>query len=83
MTIEGTLHFELDLTVNECEEGVILTHANVVTSVELRAALTNNDATSVNSCVTENLYTKALSLGVTTVAGRAATFLMCHFLASL
>ncbi len=79
---EGALHFELDGAVNEGVERVVLARADVVAGVELRAALTNDDAASVDGCIAENLHAKTLRLGVTTVAGGAAAFLVCHFICS-
>ncbi|OLA93407.1 MAG: hypothetical protein BHW60_05475 [Sutterella sp. 54_7] len=52
---EGALHFELDGAVNEGVERVVLARADVVAGVELRAALTNDDAASVDGCIAENL----------------------------
>ena len=51
----------------------------MIAGVEHGAALTDDDAAGVHKRVAENLYTKALSLRITTVAGRAAALLMCHF----
>ena len=50
---EGALHFELDGAVNEGVERVVLARADVVAGVELRAALTNDDAASVDGCIAE------------------------------
>ena len=60
---EGALHFELDGAVNEGVERVVLARADVVAGVELRAALTNDDAASVDGCIAENLHAKTLRLG--------------------
>lgn len=60
MTVETTLDFELDDAVNEGVERVILAHADVVAGVELRAALTNDDAAGADRRVTENLDAKTL-----------------------
>lgn len=79
VTVEFTLDFELDDAVNESVEGVVLAHADVFARVELGAALANNDAACVDGCIAENLDAEALSLGIATVAGRAAAFLVCHF----
>jgi hypothetical protein len=62
----------------ECEQGVILAATDIVTWVEVRAALANNDFACVDQLATETLHTKALGIGVATVAGAGSTFLMCH-----
>ena len=78
-----SLDFKLHRAVNLGKQGVVTTHTDVVAGVELRTTLTNNDAASIDSCITKNLHTKTLSLGVTTVAGRTAALFMCHFLTLL
>ena len=62
---------------------MVAADTDVIAGVELGAALTNDDAASVDHGVTENLDAEALSLRVTTVAGGTAAFLVCHFLCSL
>ena len=77
------LDLELHRTVNLSKQRMVTTHADIVTRMELRATLANDDATGGDRGVTKNLYTKTLSLGITTVAGRTATLFMCHFLTLL
>ena len=78
-----SLDFKLHRAIDLGKQGVVTTHTDIVAGMELRAALTNDDAASVNGCVTKNLHTKTLGLGITTVAGRTAALFMCHFLTLL
>ena len=52
---------ELYRSVNECIEGVVLTHTNIVTGVVLRATLANNNVACNNLLATENLNAESLS----------------------
>ncbi len=47
-TLLLTTDGELDGAVDQCEQGVILAHADVVAWVELGTALANNDVASLN-----------------------------------
>jgi hypothetical protein len=47
--------------------------------MELRAPLAHDDVPGFNRLATVGLHPKPLAVGVTTVLGRALTFLMCHF----
>jgi len=69
---------EADGTVHESEERVVVTHADVRTGVELSAALANDDVAGDDGFATEALDAAKLGVGVTTVAGRTLSFLMCH-----
>jgi hypothetical protein len=48
---------------------VVLAQTNVLTSVELGAALTNDDAASQNCFAAETLHAQAFSFRIATVAG--------------
>src|SRR6476620_1554830 len=48
MTLQRALGCKLHLAVDQREQGVILAHADVVTSVHLGAALTDDDAAGVD-----------------------------------
>ncbi|BAB99754.1 Hypothetical protein [Corynebacterium glutamicum ATCC 13032] len=69
---------KLDSASLQCEESVVATATNILTWVELGAALTNKDLACGNLLTTETLDAKALSLGITTVAGARCTLLVCH-----
>ncbi len=47
-TLLLTTNGELDRAVDQCEQGVILAHADVVARVELGTALANDDFASLN-----------------------------------
>ena len=78
-----SLDFKLHRAIDLGKQGVVTTHADIVAGMELRAALTNDDAAGIDCSVTKNLHTKTLGLGITTVAGRTAALFMCHFLTLL
>lgn len=80
---EGALHFELDGAVNEGVERVVLARADVVAGVELRAALTNDDAASVDGCIAENLHAKTLRLESRPLRVEPPPFLCAIFYALL
>ena len=55
----GALDRKLDVTVLECEQGVILAHADVITGVELGAALTDDDRTCRDQLAAERFDAQA------------------------
>jgi hypothetical protein len=57
---------------------VISANAYVCTSVELGTALSNDNRSSGYRFTSECLDAQALACTITTVAGRPATFFMCH-----
>ena len=52
---------ELNSTIAESIERIILTHGNIVACIVLRATLANDDVTCNNLLTAENLNTKSLS----------------------
>jgi hypothetical protein len=46
--------------------------------VELGATLTHDDVASLDDLTTEHLHAKAFTFGIATVAGRTASFFVCH-----
>lgn len=70
--------FIADFAGLQGEERVVLAHANVHARVDAGAALTNDDVAGNDGLAAEDLYSAALTGTVTTVAGRAACFLMSH-----
>jgi hypothetical protein len=58
-TTEGAFYFKLDHAFDFREEGVILTHANAVASVELGAALTHDDVAGLDDLAAIHLHAKA------------------------
>ena len=56
-TTVASTALEVYNTINECEEGVILTHANVLARVVNSTALTHDDVTSDTLLTAPNLNT--------------------------
>lgn len=80
---EGALHFELDGAVNEGVERVVLARADVVAGVELRAALTNDDAASVDGCIAETFTPRRFALESRPLRVEPPPFLCAIFYALL
>ena len=73
-----TVGAELNGARGESEQGVIATTANVVTRVEVGAALAHDDFARLHALAAEALHPEALRIGITTVAGAGCALLMCH-----
>ena len=67
---------ELNVSVNESEECIVATDANVGSGVDLCSSLSNEDVTSDNLLAAELLNTETLGLTVTAVLCRTNTFFM-------
>ena len=67
---------ELDIAVDESEEGVIRTLADIVAGMDVGSALSDTDIACENELTVGALGTKALGVGVAAVLGRAHTFFM-------
>jgi hypothetical protein len=67
---------ELDLTVDQSKQGVIAADTNIVTGMNVRASLANQDVASQNELTVSALHAQTLGLGVTAVLGGAAALLM-------
>ena len=57
-----TLLCEHSCTVNQCEEGVILTHTHILTCVVNSTTLTNDDVACLRKLTTEKLQTESFAL---------------------
>jgi len=66
--------FKFDEAVDSGKNGVIFSHANVGSRVELRAVLPHDNIAGNDGLSTELLHTKTLALAVTPVAAAAASF---------
>ena len=73
MVLTQTL--EANNALNLCEQGVVLTAANIHTRVDLGAALANQDVACRYGLTVCTLYTQSLGLGIKTVLGRTTPFL--------
>ena len=69
---------ELDLAVDQSEQGVVLADTDVVARMNVRASLTNEDVASQNELTVSALRAESLRLRITAVLGGAAAFLMCE-----
>ena len=67
---------ELDLAVNECEQGVVAADPDVVARMDVRASLADQNVAGQNELTVCALDAEALGLGVTTVLGGTAALLM-------
>ena len=72
-------HRELDLTVRECEQRVVLADAHVLARVEVGATLANQNVASHDGFAAELLHTEVLEIRIATVARAGSALLMCHF----
>ena len=70
------LALELDGTVNQSKQGVILADANIDTGMDVGASLTNQDVAGQNELTVCTLHAQALSLGVTAVLGGTAALVV-------
>ena len=67
---------ELDDTVDQCEQGVILADTDTGTGMNVGTSLSDDNVASDNRLTVSLLDTKSLRIGVTAVLGRTDTFLM-------
>ena len=67
---------ELDLAVDQSEQRIVLADTDVVARMDVRASLANENVASQNELTVCALGAEALGLGITTVLGRAAAFLV-------
>lgn len=65
-------------SVRECEKGVITSPAHVVTRLERRTALTQDDRTGSHFLTTISLNSTKLRIAVASVSGGALSLFMCH-----
>ena len=74
------LPLEPHIAVNRREERVIAADADVVSGVDMRAALPNEDASRRHVMPGEAFDSEPFADAVTSVAGTAAALFMSHFL---
>lgn len=74
MFVGFALANEFDRTVYQSKQGVVFAHADVFAGMDSGAALTHDDAASVNGLFHRN-FTPSRSIPVTTIAGGTAAFL--------
>jgi hypothetical protein len=69
---------ERNLAMTEGEERVVAAEADVLARMEFGAALTHEDLAATNGLAAKTFHAKAPTGRVTTVARRAACFLVSH-----
>src|SRR5690348_10323720 len=69
---------ELDLAVDQREQGVVAAEADAHARVELRAALANDDVARVDGLAAVQLHAQELRVGVAAVARGTYALFMCH-----
>ena len=70
------LLLELYLTVDQSEEGIILTNTDVVAGMDGGSSLSDDNVAGENCLSVSLLYAKALRFAVTAVLGRTDTLLV-------
>ena len=73
-----TLALELDMTVDQSEQGVVSADADIDAGMDMRASLANQDVAGQNELTVSALHAQSLRLGITTVLSRTAALLMCE-----
>ena len=70
------LALELDGTVNQSEQGVILADTNVGAGMDVGASLANQDVASQDELTVSTLAAQSLGLGITAVLGGTAALVV-------
>lgn len=61
-----------------CIQGIITTLTNVLSWMDLRTTLSDNDLSWTSMGPIRHFHAKALPMGITTQTGTSARFFMCH-----
>ena len=69
---------ELDLAVNQGEQGPVATDTHILARMKLGAALPDDDAAGGDGLGAESLDAQTLGIAIAPVTGTALTFLVCH-----
>ena len=72
------LALELDMTVNQSEQGIVAADTDIVAGMDVRASLTNQNVAREDELTVRALHAQSLGLGITTVLSRTAALLMCE-----
>src|SRR5882724_7651253 len=76
--MRGALLAEIDLAVDQREQRVVGTHADVFAGVILRSTLTNDDVACNDGFTAEFFQAQTFRLRIAAVLGTAAGFFVCH-----
>ena len=74
------LALEKDSAVNQSEQGIITTNANVDTGMDVGASLANQNVASQNELTVSTLNAQALCLGITAVLSRTTALMVSKVL---
>ena len=69
---------ELDLSIDQCEEGPVASDPDIGAGPELGTALSDEDAAGADDLSTETLDPKSFTRAIAAVLYTATTFFMCH-----
>lgn len=78
LLLVASFSFELDSSVYECIQRIILADANIGTGMDTSASLTIQDIAGLNDLTVRTLCAKALRFRITAVLGGTDTLLMCE-----
>ena len=69
--------FKFNLTVDESEQGIVLTDTYVIAGMDMGSALSDDDVAGNDGLTVCLLHAKAFGLTVSAVLGRADSLFMC------
>src|SRR6266568_2934302 len=69
---------KLDIAIDQSEQRMVTTNANVISRLDLRSTLADNDAASSNKLTIITFHTQHFGLAIPTIAGATHTFFMRH-----
>jgi hypothetical protein len=69
---------ELDFAIDKRKQGIVFRQADIQAGADARAALAQNNRAGVNAFAVKAFDAESLRITVATIAGRAATFFVCH-----
>jgi len=75
--------FEFDETIDQRIQRVVFAETHVQAGANVRAALANDDRSSLHVLTVKSLDAQALGITVATISSRTATFFVCHIFAPL
>ena len=69
---------ETNLPVGKGKEGVVTSHADILSGMKSGAPLADDDGTGGDGLAAKTFYSETLAAAVATVSCRSLTFFMCH-----
>jgi hypothetical protein len=69
---------ETNLPVGKGKEGVVTSHADILSGMKSGASLADDDGTGGDGLAAKTFYSETLAAAVATVSCRSLTFFMCH-----